>query len=649
MKKSLLAELLLLQFCLVLILFCLADVEISITAQPLIIDQKWAYSDVNDFFWSAPTIADLDMDGELDVFLESENGILALDSQGELLWNTTALDNQYSTSTITNIDNDTELEILASDFHQGVFCLTASGEQIWNYSRQFIESNIIAADVNNDDSIEIVVGTYQDILCLNASGDLLWEYPIDIFRDTIAVADLDNDLELEILVSSTAEELICLRGDGSLNWTTSYFGAPSVADLNRDGQVEILLSSHDGIVCLNNTGGFLWEYVGGCNALSVANILDSEELEVIACREGDQSIVCLDWQGNWNWYYFMTETPTSICIADLDGNDELDIIIGTDDSYIVCISPSKEVEWELFLSPASAEVGYPCIMDLDNNERLEIVFTHVKTIYCYEVTSSASGDAPWYCLGGTVFRTGAPDSDNDYLDDVTELNWWQTNPAKSDTDSDGLRDGEEVLQYHTNPLNADTDGDGFLDGEEVANGTDPLIPNRDYRLIIRIVISLSVSILVLVVISIATVYYFKHSFFPKKKLLQLVETSIESGKERIAIEELLQQTSLQKEKAVKILQESISKKEQHVTILSDYLYFLDNFDIEEKLVNFDEEIKKLIDSDIEEGEIYQRISQIATELQTLEFLAKGLSNRNALGKCEMLFLTISSYMKEMKF
>ncbi|MHA1212252.1 MAG: hypothetical protein ACTSSH_07310 [Candidatus Heimdallarchaeota archaeon] len=649
MKKRLLVELLLLQFCLALILLYSADIEISTTAQSFTIEQKWMYSEVSDFFWSAPTIADLDMDGELDIFLESEERILALNSQGELLWNTTALDNQFATPTITNINNDTELEILASDFHQGVFCLNTRGEQIWNYSRQFIESNIIAADVNNDDSIEIVVGSYQHILCLNASGGLLWDYPIEIFRDTIAVADLDNDLELEILVSSTAEELICLSGNGSLNWVTSYFGAPSIADLNYDGQVEILLSSYDGIVCLNNTGGFLWEYFGGCNALSVANVLDTEELEVIACREGDQSIVCLDWQGNWNWYYFMTETPTSICIADLDGNDELDIIIGTEESHMVCISPTKEVKWELYLSPSSVEVGYPCIMDLDNNERLEIIFTHQSTIYCYEVTGSASGDAPWYCLRGTIFRTGAPDSDNDYLDDVTEQNWWQTNPSKNDTDSDGLSDGEEVLQYHTNPLNADTDNDGFLDGEEVANGTDPLIPNRNYRMILKIVISVFVAIIVIVMMSIATVYYFKRIFFPKKKLLQLVETSIESGKERIAIEDLLRQTSLQKEKVTKILQESISEREQHITLMSDYLYFLDNFDIEEKLANFEEEIKKQIDATNEEEERYQRITQIAIELQSLEILAKEHSNQNALRKCEMLNLTINSYIKELEF
>jgi hypothetical protein len=648
-KKSFLAKLLLVQFCLVLILLFSIDFERNTTAQSLTIEQKWAFSDVSNFFWSAPTIADFNMDGKLDIFLESVESILALNSQGELLWNTSTLDNQYSTPTITNIDNDTELEILASDFHQGVFCLTASGEQIWNYSRQFIESNIIAADVNNDDSIEIVVGSYQDILCLNASGDLLWEYPIEIFRDSIAVADLDNDHELEILASSTAEELICWRGNGSLNWTTSYFGAPSVADLNHDGQVEILLSSHDSIVCLNNTGGFLWEYFGEHNALSVANILDTEELEVIACREGDQSIVCLDWQGNWNWYYFMSESPTSICIADLDGNKELNIIIGTDNSHIVCISPTKEVEWELFLSPTGNDVGYPCIMDLDNNERLEIVFTHLSTIYCYEVTNRISGEAPWYTLGGTVFRTGAPDSDNDYLDDVTEQNWWQTNPLKNDTDSDGLRDGEEVLQYHTNPLNADTDGDGFLDGEEVANGTDPLTPDKDYRLIIKIVISVSITLVLLIIISLATTFYIKRSFLPKKKLLQLLETSSNSGREKITIDELLQETSLKKEKVEKVIQESISKKRQQIALVSDHLYFLDNFDLDKKLANFEEEIKQLIDGGIEEGEGYQRITQIAKEVQSIEILATEQANRNAQRKCEMLNQIIDSYVKEIRF
>ncbi len=649
LKKRLLLEFLLLQFCLVLILLYSADVKVNTDAQSVTVEQKWSFSEVSNFFWSAPTIADLDMDGEMDIYLESEKSILALNSHGELLWNDSSLDNQYSTPTITNINNDTELEILASDFHQGVFCLTASGEQIWNYSRQFIESNIIAADVNNDDSIEIVAGSYQDILCLNASGDLLWEYPIEIYRDTIAVADLDSDHELEILASSATEELFCLRGNGSLNWITSYFGTPSVADLNNDGQVEILLSSHDSIVCLNNTGGFIWEYFGEHNTISVANILDTEELEVIACREGDQSVVCLDWQGNWNWYYFMTETPTSICIADLDGNDELDIIIGTDNSHIICLSPTKEVEWEISLSPSSNDVGYPCIMDLDNNKQLEIVFTHLSTIYCFEVTNSISGEAPWYCLGGTVFRTGAPDSDSDYLDDVTEQNWWQTNPTINDTDLDGLRDGEELLQYHTNPLNADTDRDGFLDGEEVANGTDPLTPNRDYRLIIKIVIYVSMTLVLLITISLATTFYFKRIFLPKKKLFQLVETFLEDGREKIAIDELLKETSLKKEKVEKLLQESIDKKRLYIALVSDYLYFLINFNIDMKLVDFEEEIKQLVNGSVEEGEGYQRITQIAKEVQSIEILATEQANRNALRKCEMLNLIIDSYVKKIRF
>ena len=64
LKRSFLTELLLLQFCLVLILLYSADIEISTTAQSVTLEQKWAYSEVSDFFWSAPTSADFDMYGE---------------------------------------------------------------------------------------------------------------------------------------------------------------------------------------------------------------------------------------------------------------------------------------------------------------------------------------------------------------------------------------------------------------------------------------------------------------------------------------------------------------------------------------------------------------------------------------------------------
>ncbi len=73
-----------------------------------------------------------------------------------------------------------------------------------------------------------------------------------------------------------------------------------------------------------------------------------------------------------------------------------------------------------------------------------------------------------------------PDSDNDGLTDGKEVTLHKTNPLDMDTDGDALKDGEEVTQHKTDPQNVDTDGDGLKDGGEVITyKTNPLKKDTD--------------------------------------------------------------------------------------------------------------------------------------------------------------------------
>ena len=63
-----------------------------------------------------------------------------------------------------------------------------------------------------------------------------------------------------------------------------------------------------------------------------------------------------------------------------------------------------------------------------------------------------------------------------------------TNPLFADTDLDGLTDGEEKARM-TDPNNADTDGDGRKDGAEITVGTNPLIPDVAFQVVLRDVIT----------------------------------------------------------------------------------------------------------------------------------------------------------------
>lgn len=73
------------------------------------------------------------------------------------------------------------------------------------------------------------------------------------------------------------------------------------------------------------------------------------------------------------------------------------------------------------------------------------------------------------------------DTDEDGLDDYSEINVYGTNPIKSDTDNDGMSDGTEV-SCGLNPLLKDTDGNGIEDGQEVVTQEVRLDSVRNYSL-----------------------------------------------------------------------------------------------------------------------------------------------------------------------
>jgi hypothetical protein len=59
------------------------------------------------------------------------------------------------------------------------------------------------------------------------------------------------------------------------------------------------------------------------------------------------------------------------------------------------------------------------------------------------------------------------DSDNDGINDISEIKIYSTNSTNNDTDRDGINDYDELFVRHTNPLVIDTDNDGLTDFFEI--------------------------------------------------------------------------------------------------------------------------------------------------------------------------------------
>ncbi|MHA1126790.1 MAG: hypothetical protein ACTSO7_15225 [Candidatus Heimdallarchaeota archaeon] len=445
--------------------------------------EKWTYQ-THTLQRSSPVVADINNDWQLDIIAGSYHNTFCLDSNGKLLWNNTNAYSKYTSPLITDLNKDNIPEIITSNINSGIHCLNTLGNQLWNYSLEYIRTSPVSSDINNDSNIEILVGSDDGLYCINSNGTYNWHYPQAVKSpSTITLMDLDLNKEVEILFATQSDELFCLFANGTKYWSIpSVYPEVTIADIDLNGLPEILLADFDRLACLNASGGTIWEYLGGgdFHSICVEDVSGNATPEIIFCLPDNNAIRCIDWMGNYVWTIFLDEEPNSLFVFDLRGLGLYELVIGTSNGeFCSYTTETRELLWKYSYTTSVQAQTYPCLIDIENDGQLEILLSSNNDIICLELQHEKSRifRLSDYCFQGTVFRTGNIDSDYDLIDDLTEIQIFGTDPNKPDSDQDGLLDGEEFLFYHTLPLIADSDGDGFLDGEEIDAGTDPLDPN----------------------------------------------------------------------------------------------------------------------------------------------------------------------------
>ncbi|MEA3430855.1 MAG: PQQ-binding-like beta-propeller repeat protein [Nanoarchaeota archaeon] len=222
------------------------------------------------------------------LFFGSVDGYFyALDINGKLLWKYNA------ESRIESTPGCSQNKILFGANNGVLFCLDFKGQLLWNFKTgASIVAEPVMAELFHNIFYIVVGSTDHNLYCLTLDGELSWVFETDgrIFS-AVAVADINKDGELEIVFGSCDNSVYAIDNHGQLLWSyeTDFWvvATPLVVDIDGDGKLEVVASSYDNTMyVLDGEGSYVLDYMPGLSGIVMqsghyTNLLTSDPGELV--------------------------------------------------------------------------------------------------------------------------------------------------------------------------------------------------------------------------------------------------------------------------------------------------------------------------------------------------------------------------------
>ena len=396
-------------FVFLLIVFFVCMITSNTTAQTPTF--KWSF-DPHDASFGQTAAADIDKDGKLELVFgcyRNDSCVYAINAEnGTLLWKYNTHPAGYEgcndvAPIIYDIDHDDTLEVIVpSSCNPITFCFNGmTGALKWQTITFGSDSPPTIADIDNDGKLEILHGEFGGyVICINGeNGSIKWNIPVDVstantrINTAPTIVDLNNDGQLDFVVCSwkgDTNKIFAFRGnDHVLLWSHPindwvYHGT-AVSDLDHDGKPELVIGDYSGKLYVLNgeDGSEAWTYTYNSSyyigsPASIADLDGDGNCEIVISAW--YKIIALRHDSTVFWEYSIPNYPSAfrgVVLADIDNDDLPDAIFGTDNGMVIALKGTTgDTLWTLNLAALYGNTfeidNAPIIADFDHDGNLDM-------------------------------------------------------------------------------------------------------------------------------------------------------------------------------------------------------------------------------------------------------------------------------------
>lgn len=220
-------------------------------------------------------------------------------------------------------------------------------------------------------------------ISLSVDFEEKWSVQLSDVKGGPSILDLDRDGEPEIIISGSSH-IYCLSNSGETEWIFKNefrsCGKSSFGDINADGKIDIVTNGRDGTFCVDHKGKFLWKNGYGTtthNKPLVYDINSDGILEVLIIPDYSDPYI-IDNKGNlvshidinYNDTWMFIGTSASPNVADINNDGKPEYLLITEEQTLHCLNFNFDELWQY-----SVGVGMvtPCFTDFEGDGFFEIL------------------------------------------------------------------------------------------------------------------------------------------------------------------------------------------------------------------------------------------------------------------------------------